>query len=46
MNTIIIIMSENTEIKNISWAEAVAIVQEEQGGYSPLLLTKANSRIV
>ena len=40
MNTIIIIMSENTESKNMSWAEAVAIVQEEQGGYSPLLLAK------
>jgi hypothetical protein len=40
MNTIIIIMSENTESKNMSWADAIAIVQEEQGGQSPLLLAK------
>ena len=33
-------MSENTESKNLTWAEAVAIVQEEQGGKSPLLLAK------
>ena len=33
-------MSENTESKNLTWAEAVAIVQEEQSGQSPLLLAK------